>query len=97
MVKWNQTYDGKNLLPQNRKCKVYISGVFCILYNIHQNQVRKIYNKKLLQKFVSHLMDDGFILHTLPLMSSYGPRHEKTCLRSFRQGEIQTSLLSHRA
>ena len=24
---------------------------------------------------------------------SYGPRREKTCLRGFRQGEVQTSLL----
>ena len=27
---------------------------------------------------------------------SYGPRHDKTCLRDFRQSETQTSLLSYR-
>ena len=27
---------------------------------------------------------------------SFGPRREKTCLRGFRQSEIQTSLLSYR-
>ena len=28
--------------------------------------------------------------------TSIGPRREKTCLRGFRQSEIQTSLLSYR-
>ena len=27
---------------------------------------------------------------------SFGPRREKTCIRGFRQGEVQTSLLSYR-
>ena len=30
------------------------------------------------------------------LQTPYGPRREKTCLRGFRQSEIQTSLLSYR-
>ena len=28
--------------------------------------------------------------------TSYGPRHDKTCLRGFRQSKFQTTLLSYR-
>ena len=35
-----------------------------------------------------------FLPHPLP--ETYGPRHEKTCLRSFQHSEIQTSLLTYR-
>ena len=37
----------------------------------------------------------GYISHTVDVLK-FGPRHEKTCLRGFRQSEIQTSLLSYR-
>ena len=30
------------------------------------------------------------------LLFAHGPRREKTCLRGFRQSEIQASLLSYR-
>ena len=32
----------------------------------------------------------------LDLHCLYGPSHEKTCLRGFRQSEFQTGLVSHR-
>ena len=34
----------------------------------------------------------GMLLHS----DNNGPRRDKTCLRAFRQSEIQTSLLSYR-
>ena len=35
-------------------------------------------------------------LHTQDFNKVYGPRRDKTCLRGFRQSEIQASLLSYR-
>ena len=44
--------------------------------------------KKLAREKVAYSIPIGY--------RSYGPRREKTCLRGFRQSEIQTSLLSYR-
>ena len=40
------------------------------------------------------LVNDNFDKVSDPFLC--GPRREKTCLRGFRQSEIQTSLLSYR-
>ena len=37
----------------------------------------------------------GLIFH-MKYQGLIGPRRDKTCLRGFRQSEIQTSLLSYR-
>ena len=49
------------------------------------------------QKVVAESIDGKTVIWKskhLPL-KIYGPRREKTCLRGFRQSEIQTSLLSY--
>ena len=39
----------------------------------------------------------ALLMHTYQdTLDLFGPRREKTCLRSFRQSKIQTSLLSYR-
>ena len=57
----------KNLLPQNSKCKIIISCAYAFYTIFIKIRREKYIIKKLLQKFVSHLKGDGFILH----MSSY--------------------------
>ena len=43
---------------------------------------------------IKGLVNMGSSLQTVMLLLE--PRHEKTCLRGFRPGKTQTSLLSHR-
>ena len=52
----------------------------------------------------ARLIGNAYLFHIIvcfrrkdsEIASVFGPRRDKTCLRGFRQSEIQTSLLSYR-
>ena len=57
--------------------------------------VEKLIRKDMLDPINGKHMKDKDIIQ-LERVRNYCPQYEKTCLGSFRQKEIQTSLLSYR-
>ena len=70
------------------------------LYNDHVQYLTV--SKNYSDDYICSLSEQNIALNDLyqgPMIlyiAQYGQRRDKTCLRGFRQGEIQTSLLSKR-
>ena len=58
--------------------------------------IKKGFGSKITCEFAPNPCCAGNFTFLSVIILLYEPRHEKTCLRGFRPGKTQTSLLSHR-